>query len=216
MAVTRVSEVTLSGHHAARIGILGGTFDPPHIGHAIVATDLIERLDLDLLLVIPAARPPHREPIFSGEARLGFSRRMFDGVERVEVSDLEFRRADPSYAVLTLEELRHRYPDATLIIAMGTDQFAAIDTWHEFEKIPALARIAVMRRAGDEPRLPDEAGDLPYIEVDVTRIDLSASTIRRRLEAGKPIRFLVPESIREDIERAWRDEASTQTTSTRC
>jgi len=204
VAVTRVK----------RIGVLGGTFDPPHVGHAIVATDLIERLRLDLLVVVPAAFPPHRQAILPGAARLGFVRRMFDGVDRVEVSDLEFRRAGPSYAVPTLEALGRRYPDATLIIAMGTDQLAAIDTWHEFARIPTLARIAVMRRADEAAVLPDEAGDLPYIEVDVTRIDLSASTIRRRLETGDSIRFLVPESIREDIERVWRDQTLTQTTST--
>lgn len=197
-----------------RVGILGGTFDPPHVGHAIVATDLIERLELDLLLVIPAARPPHREAIFSGDDRLGFVRRMFEGVDRVEVSDLEFRRGGPSYAVDTLEALRGRYPGAELILVMGTDQFATIDTWHEFERIPMLARIAVMHREGEEPATPDTAGDLPYIAVDVTRIDLSAKRIRRRLEAGDTIRFLVPESIREDIERAWSERARAQRTST--
>jgi len=214
MAVTRISVVRLSGRHAERIGILGGTFDPPHLGHAIVAIDLIEQLDLDLLLVIPAARPPHRDAILPGEARLSLVRRMFDGVAGVEVSDLEFCRAGPSYAVQTLEALRRRYPAAELIIAMGVDQLATIDTWHEFERIPMLAQVAVMRREEAEPALPGDAANLPYVTVDVTRIDVSASTIRRRLEAGNTIRFLVPESIREDIERAWRDQASTQKTST--
>jgi len=214
MAVARGSAAMSPGKRLPRIGILGGTFDPSHVGHAIVATDLISELDLDRLLVIPAAWPPHREASFSAETRLRSVRRMFDGVDRIEVSDVEFRRAGPSYAVTTLEALHQRYGDAAFILVMGADQLATIDTWHEFERIPALARVAVMGRAEARPVLPDAARDFPYIEVAVTRIDISASTIRRRLADGKTIRFLVPESIRDDIERAWEVLARTQTTST--
>lgn len=197
-----------------RVGVFGGTFDPPHVGHAIVANDLVERLELDRLLVIPAARPPHRETTFPAEVRLALTRRMFEGVAAVEVSDLEFERPGPSFAVDTLAEVSRRFTGGDLTLVIGEDQLAVIDTWHEFRRLPELARIAVMNRSGKVPELPDAAGDMPYITVDVTRIDLSASRIRDRLRHGETIRFLVPESIRKDIERAWSDAARAQQVST--
>lgn len=199
-----------------RVGVFGGTFDPPHVGHAIVATDLVESLRLDRLLVIPAARPPHRDATFDAEARLDWTRRMFAGTDRIEVSDIEFRRPGASYAVDTLEAVSGELPGAELTMVIGEDQLAAIDTWHRWERLPALARIAVMRRGGREPEPPDGAGDFPYIAVDVTRIDLSASRVRERLAKGETIRHLVPESIRNDIERAWSELARGKPTSTEC
>ncbi|MDX1395969.1 MAG: nicotinate (nicotinamide) nucleotide adenylyltransferase [Gemmatimonadota bacterium] len=190
--------------------MFGGTFDPPHIGHAIVARDVLERLDLDRLLVVPAARPPHRDATLPPAVRLALTRRLFEGAEGIEVSDVEYQRSGPSYAVETLEAVRRQTEGADLTLVIGADQLALIDTWHDYERLPRLARIAVMRREGDEPALPDTARDLPYIAVDVTRIDLSASRIRERLRRGRPIRYLVPESIRVDIERAWHEAARAQ------
>lgn len=196
------------------MGVFGGTFDPPHLGHAIVANDLVERLGLDRLLIVPAPRPPHRGTVLGPDVRLDLVRRVFEDADRIEVSDLEFGRSGPSYAVDTLEEVGRRFPGAELTMVIGVDQLAVIDTWHEWERLPSLARIAVMRREGEDPVLPAGASDFPYIEVEVTRIDLSASGIRDRLARNESIRFLVPESIREHIERAWRERARTQPAST--
>lgn len=198
------------------IGVLGGTFDPPHIGHAIVARDLVEGIPLDRLLVIPAFDPPHRGAVLPAAVRLDLVRHMFAGVEGVEVSDLEFRRGGPSYTIDTLEELRTRYPEADLILILGADQFAVFDTWKEWRRIPDLARIAVMHREGETPAPPDGVDPIGYIAVHVTRIDLSASRIRDRLARGASIRFLVPESIRSDVERAWSRSARAESTSTEC
>lgn len=186
-----------------RIGVLGGTFDPPHIGHAIVAQELLERLALDRLLVIPAADPPHRDARLDPGVRLALVRRLFDGVEGIEVSDIEHRRIGPSYTVETLEALRGERPGAEWVLVMGADQFEVLDTWERFRDLPRLARLAVMRREGVEPGGPAGVRRIDYIAVDVTRIDISASMVRERLDAGRSIRFIVPESIREDIERAW-------------
>lgn len=199
-----------------RIGVLGGTFDPPHVAHAIVAQDLVEGLALDRLLVVPAPDPPHRSFELPAATRLELVRRMFEGVSRIEVSDLEYGREGPSYTVRTLETLRELHPEAELILVMGTDQFAELDTWHEPGRLAELARIAVMRRQGDDPRPPDGMDPIEYIAVHVTRIDLSASRIRERLGAGKSIRFLVPEAIRLDIERAWQVRASADPASREC
>lgn len=199
-----------------RLGVLGGTFDPPHVGHAIVAQDVVEGLELDRLLVVPAPDPPHRSFELAARTRLDLVRRLFDGAPRIEVSDLEYRREGPSYTVRTLEALRERHPDAELFLVIGADQFAVLDTWHEYGRLPRLARIAVMHREGETPGPPDGMDPIEYIAVHVTRIDLSASRIRERLRAGKPIRFLVPESIRPDIERAWRDRAVNEPASRGC
>ena len=139
---------------------------------------------------------------------------MLEGYESIVVDDLEYDRGEASYAVDTLRELERRRPDAEYTLVIGADQLAAIDTWHEFRSLPELATIAVMRRDGEEPTLPDGAPDIPYITIDVTRIDLSASRIRERLARGLSIRFLVPESIRTDIERAWNEQAHAQPAST--
>lgn len=193
-----------------RLGVLGGTFDPPHVGHAIVAQDLVEALDLDWLLVVPAADPPHRTAALPARVRLELVRELFAGAPRIEVTDLELRRPGPSYTVDTLAEIRRTRRPERLIVVMGADQLAAIDTWHEWRSLPERAEIAVMRREGDEPRPPDSVDRLPYITVDVTRIDLSSSRVRARLREGRSIRYLVPESIRERVERAWMEHAATE------
>ena len=186
-----------------RIGLLGGSFDPPHIAHAILAQELLETLELDRLLIVPAAEPPHRDVVLSADTRLSLTRALFEGVEGVEVSDVELQRPGPSYTVDTLDVLRDRYPASLIVLIMGADQFAVLDTWRDHGRIAAAAELAVMRRSGEEPRLPPGIGDIDYIVVDVTRIDVSASQIRERLRTGRSIRFLVPESIRSDIESAW-------------
>lgn len=187
-----------------RLGLLGGTFDPPHVGHAIVAQDLVEALELDRLLVVPAGDPPHRGAVFAAPRRLAWTRRLFEGDPRIEVSDLELRRAGPSYTVDTLRALRREREPAELFCVLGSDQLAVIDTWHEYRRLPELASLAVMRREGEPPRLPDSADRIAYITVDVTRIDLSSTRVRERLRAGRSIRYLVPERIRGPVEREWK------------
>lgn len=190
---------------ALRIGVFGGSFDPPHVGHAIIAADLVEQLRLDRLLVIPAGDPPHRRPRLPAEIRHELAQRLFDGVPRAEVSALELRRPGPSYTVDTLEELARRFPRDRLILALGADQFSALDRWKDAARLPELARIAVMPRGGGEPAPPPVAASIDYVVVNVTRIEVSASRIRRRLDEGRSVRFLVPDAILRHVERAWAD-----------
>jgi len=186
-----------------RVGVLGGSFDPPHVAHAILAQELSETLELDRLLVVPAADPPHRDVVLPSQVRLGLVRRLFSGAAGIEVSSLEYERPGPSYTVDTLEALRGMLPGAHIVLIMGTDQFAVLDTWRSFERLPELAEIVVMRRLGEEPKPPPGVDEIEYTVVDVVRIDVSASQIRERLRLGRSIRFLVPETIRADIEREW-------------
>lgn len=188
---------------AERVGVLGGTFDPPHVGHAVVAQDVWEQLELDRLLIIPTASPPHREAVLPGVVRLELTRALFRGTPGLEVSAMELERAGKSFTVDTLERLRTGLENGELFFVMGVDQLAVIDTWHQYRRLPGLATMAVMRRAGQEPQLPDAVADFAYITVNVTRIDVSSTNVRQRLREGRSIRYLVPEPIREQVEQAW-------------
>ncbi len=186
-----------------RLGVLGGTFDPPHVGHAIVAQDVLEQLDLDRLLLVPAGSPPHRDEVFPARLRYELTRCLFAGLEGFEVSDIELEREGPSYTVDTLEALRELRSPEALLCVIGSDQLDVIETWHDWKRLPELAQIAVMQRAGQELRPLDDAG-IEYIRVAITRIDVSSTMIRRRLSDGRSVRFLVPEAIRERVEEAWQ------------
>ncbi|MGH7541136.1 MAG: nicotinate (nicotinamide) nucleotide adenylyltransferase [Gemmatimonadota bacterium] len=192
---------------AERLGLLGGTFDPPHVGHAIVAQDVVEALELDRLLVVPAGDPPHRSAVFAAALRLAWTRRVFEGDGRIEVLDDELRRAGPSYTVDTLALIRRERQPSELYCVMGADQLRTIDTWHEYRRLPELARIAVMRRVGEAAEPPVPADRIAYITIDVMRIDLSSTRVRERLRAGRSIRYLVPERIRAQVEQAWNERA---------
>jgi nicotinate-nucleotide adenylyltransferase len=191
------------------LAVLGGTFDPPHVGHAIIAQDLIEELELDRLLLVPSADPPHRTAVLPAEERLALVTRLFASAPEIEVSDLELRRSGPSHTVDTLDEIRRARSPRRLYCVIGADQLRVIDTWHDYRRLPELAEIAVMRRGGEEPELPRSADRIAYITVNVTRVDVSASQVRARLRDGRPIRYMVPESIRDEVEGAWRAHAAT-------
>lgn len=183
-----------------RIGIFGGTFDPPHIGHLIVAQDAWSRLELDRLIFIPASAPPHKVGLEIAPAalRLEMLRAAIGDDPRFDAIDLELRRSGPSYTVDTLRELRTLYPAAELSFLLGADQFRELHTWREPSEIVQLAQLVVLSRGGEgiEPRL-----GFPHRELEVTRIDLSATEIRNRVAEGRPIRYLVPEGVAAIVER---------------
>jgi nicotinate-nucleotide adenylyltransferase len=181
-----------------RLGVFGGTFDPPHIGHLVAAQDALTSLALDRVVLVPAAVPPHKldRTITPGRIRLELLRAAVAGDARFEVDDLELRREGPSWTVDTLRALGAARPDAELFLLMGADQYAELDTWREPDEIRRLARIAVLARAGTEvPAGADRAA------VNVTRIDITSTEIRRRVAAGLPIRFLVPAPVEALIAR---------------
>lgn len=175
-----------------RIGIFGGTFDPPHEGHREVARHAIRELALDHLIVIPAATPPHKigNGVTEAHIRLEMAREGFRGIDKVLVSDIEVVREGPSYTVDTLRELRSAYPDADLFLVIGSDQGAVLHTWKDVDEIGRLATVVITRRAG-EPAL---AGDTPipctFVEWDI--IARSSTDIRKEIAAGAPLETLVP------------------------
>lgn len=182
-----------------RLGIFGGTFDPPHLGHLIVASDACEALELDRLILIPAAEPPHKRGrvMTTATQRLEMVRAAIRGDPRFEVDDLELRRHGPSYTVETLRALSERHPDAELFFLVGVDQMRELRSWREPDEVARLACLSVLTRGGEHP---DPDTPFRHRVVPVTRIDLSATDIRARVREGKSVRYLVPEGVERLIE----------------
>ena len=132
-----------------RIGIFGGTFDPPHKGHYMAAIQFLERAKLDELLIIPTYQPPHKNKISTSTPadRLNMSKITFSDLDKVKVSDLEIARGGKSYTYLTLEELSN--PGTELYLLCGTDMFLTLDSWRNSDKIFNLATICYIRREND-------------------------------------------------------------------
>jgi nicotinate-nucleotide adenylyltransferase len=191
----------------AQLGILGGTFNPPHVGHLVCAQEARARLGLDEVWLVPVASPPHKPlPGDPGpEVRLEMCRRAAAGVEWLDVSDLEVRRGGPSYTVDTLEALRGARPGDELTWIAGGDTALSLPGWHEPERVLSLARFAVAergeaRRDEIERSLAGLAGRPSVVFFDMPRVDVSSSDVRRRVAAGLPVRWLVSDPVRELVE----------------
>lgn len=184
-----------------RTGVFGGSFDPPHVGHAIVARYALERLELERVLFVPAARPPHKRDRAQAPAalRLEMTRAAVADTTEFEVDSLELDRAGPSFTVDTIEALTARRPADELVLLLGTDQFREFHTWRRPGDIVRHARVAVLARGEDGVDGP--AAALPHEVVDVPRIDVSSTEIRERVADGRPIRYLVADSVLAIIER---------------
>lgn len=181
-----------------RLGVYGGAYDPPHLGHLVAASDACEALGLDRLLWIPSAVHPLKPVRTAAGVRLEMVRAAVAGDTRFIADGLELQRAGPSYTVDTLRELRAREPEAELFFLTGADNLRELPRWREPGEIARLATLAVLERAGEV--LPADP-PLPAVAVTVTRVDVSSTDIRRRVAAGQSIRYLVPEAVRAVIER---------------
>ena len=184
-----------------RIGVLGGSFNPPHIGHLIVASDAYEALKLDRLLIVPASANPLKGMDEGGatpEQRLEMVRLAFGGDPRFEVSSMEMDRGGLSYTVDTLEALNTLHPGVELTLLVGMDSLRTMERWKQPERIRQLARVAVLARSGND----DHAVPPEVTVVTTRRVDVSASEIRARIAAGKSIRGFVVESVERFISAA--------------
>ncbi len=190
----------------ARLGILGGTFNPPHVGHLVCAMDAMDQLDLDRVVLMPAHTPPHKEVPLDpgGEVRLRLCELAADGEDHVSASRLELDRPGPSWTVDTLRAIHATCPGDELTFIVGGDQAHGLPTWREPEAILALATLAVAERAGVRredvrSRLAGLAGADAVRFFDMPRMDVSSSDIRRRVAARRPIRHLVPPAVATHI-----------------
>jgi nicotinate-nucleotide adenylyltransferase len=191
-----------------RIGVLGGTFNPPHLGHLVCAQEAYVQLTLDRLILIPARTPPHKpvedEP--GAEHRLELCRVAARGDSRFTVSAIELERPGPSYTVDTLKALRSREPDSELFLIVGGDVAAGFAEWHEPDQVLSLARLAIAERRGT-PRAEVQSalarlrGAQRAEFFEMPRIEISSTMIRRRVHSGLPIRYVVPDDVIGYIER---------------
>jgi nicotinate-nucleotide adenylyltransferase len=183
-----------------RIGVFGGTFDPPHIGHLILAADASDALGLDRLIFVPAAEQPFKvetPAVAKGADRLEMVRLAIGDYSRYAVDDTEIRRGGLSYTVDTLEEIARRNADAELFLLIGRDTLGGFRGWKKPERIRQLATLAVMERAGSqEEQNPALEG---VLAISTRRVDVSSTEIRKRLAAGKSIKGFVPELVERFI-----------------
>jgi nicotinate-nucleotide adenylyltransferase len=192
-----------------RVGILGGTFNPPHLGHLVCAQEAYLQLGLARVDLVPARVPPHKpvedEPGI--EHRLEMCRLAIAGDEqRFRVLDLEARREGVSYTVDTLEELHAQEPESELFLIVGSDVALEFGSWREPERVLALAQVAVAERPGTvrggvEQALGQiEGGDRARF-LNMPAIEISSTLLRHRARIGEPTRYLVPDLVRDYIDR---------------
>ena len=199
-----------------RVGLLGGTFNPPHVGHLVCATQALGQLDLDRVLLVPVHEPPHKGmEIEPGVAhRVELCRLAVEGEERLGVSLADADVPGPSFTVDTLRRLNERSPGDQLTFIVGGDMAHSLPNWREPEAILELAEVAVAEREGIRRNdIIDRLAGLPVDRVrffDMPRLDVSSSLVRRYVAAGRPIRHLVPEAVERYIADAglYRAEAT--------
>jgi len=188
-----------------RIGVLGGTFDPIHIGHLAAARAAIECARLDRVLFVPTGQPPHRAAAAaSAEDRLEMTRLATAGEDRFGVSDVELRRSGPSFTSDTLRDLHELHPSAALFLILGWDAARHFRTWHEPDEVRRLATIVVVTRPGTgSPQTTELAAaglDGAQVIVCVDRTpDVSASSIRRDVMSGRSVDGKVPPAVQQYV-----------------
>jgi nicotinate-nucleotide adenylyltransferase len=181
---------------------LGGAFNPPHIGHLVLAQEAASQLGLERVLLVPAGRTPHKriDPEPGAELRLEMARLAAAGNELLEVSSIEVEREGPSYTFHTLELLRERQPDDEFTFLMGADVAAHLDEWREPTRVVELARLGVAGRPGTvldeaEATLERLRASARADWIKMPEIGVSSTRIRRRVAQRRPIRYLVPDGV---------------------
>lgn len=188
-----------------RLGLFGGTFDPPHIGHLLAGVDAYEELELDRIVLIPAAAQPLKVGLVGTEPRhrLEMVRLLAEGDPRFAVDAIEMEREGLSFTVDTLGEYARREPSAERFLLVGSDVPAAFSQWREPERIVALAQVVVMRRRPEGDGAADgSAARWGFRALETRRVDVSSTEIRERVRAGRSIRGFVPDAIAEYIRSA--------------
>ena len=184
-----------------RLGIFGGTFNPPHIGHLIVIENVRDQLHFDKVLLIPSANPPHKQDssLASALDRYEMTKLAIQENTALEVSPLEIERRGPSYTIDTLSALAALYPKTDLTLVIGNDNFIEFGTWKSPDEILAMADLVVMNRSGFA--MPDTKNEFSKSArfVTVPQIGISGSDIRLRVKMGRSIRYLVQRPVEEFI-----------------
>lgn len=187
-----------------RLGVLGGSFDPPHLGHLVIASEACARFALERVLFVPAATPPHKDPGHRTTAaeRLTMTEVAVEHDPRFEVIGIEMER-DLVYTRDTVRAVADRFPDHDLVFIMGSDSLLQLETWHDPEGILAICTLAVAARPGDDSEAVAAAtgrwGASRARLMEAPLVGISSSAVRARVAAGLPIRYLVPSAVEEYV-----------------
>ena len=182
-----------------RLGVLGGTFDPIHVGHLVAASEALHAYALDRVLFVPAGDPWQKTDYSNPEDRFLMTSLAAGLHPRFAASRIELDRKGPSYTVDTVEQLADFYPDLEIFLIMGADALENLPTWHEVGRLAGSAEIIAVTRNGVEADETEREG-LPKVHrLDIPAIDVSSTEIRRRVRTGAPIDFLVPMNVAEFI-----------------
>ncbi len=182
-----------------RIGILGGTFNPLHIGHLAIAEVAQEQMNLDRVIFVPSYLPPHKRiaNLAPAEDRLEIVRLSIKRNSKFEVSDFEVQKGGKSYTIETVRHFQAKFSDAKLFFIVGGDSAAALHTWKSIDEILEIVSFVVVNR----PRHDECVASIPHHSVVLPGIDISSSYVRRRLLQGKSIKYLVPDEVFRYIEQ---------------
>lgn len=186
----------MSGAGAGRrIGVFGGTFDPPHIGHLVAAIDAHQALDLDVVLLVVANAPWQKlgeREISPAEDRLAMVAAAVGDRPEIEVSDIEIRRGGLSYTADTLAALRAEEPDAELFLVLGNDAAAGFATWERHEEVADLAHLVVVDRPGTPTPIDD---GFEWTRIDIPELEISSTELRQRIVDGRSVEYLTPPGV---------------------
>ena len=191
-----------------RIGIMGGTFNPIHLGHLILAENAYHQLNLDVVWFMPSGKPPHKsnKEILPNEDRVRMIRLAIEGTPYFELSLLEIERPGITYTVDTLEFLRKTQPNDRFFFLAGADSLYQFESWREPARILEMCHFAAARR--DSVLYSDIEEQAAYLRekyhaevslIDIPEIDISSSNIRSRIQQGQTIHFLVPQAVEDDL-----------------
>jgi nicotinate-nucleotide adenylyltransferase len=182
-----------------RIGLFGGTFDPPHVGHLVTAVNVRHALDLDVVYLVVAGAPWQKEgtrTITASRDRLAMVEAAVAGVEGLAACAIEVDREGPSYTADTLAEVQRRVPDAELFTIVGDDAAAGLPTWERFEEVVQRSHLVVVDRPGAPVELPPVAD---WVRVEVPRLEVSSTDLRARFVDGRPLDYLITQPVLDVI-----------------
>ncbi len=184
-----------------RLGLFGGTFDPPHNAHVALARAALDDFQLDALHWIPAGQPWQKARTISAAAhREAMVREAIDGEPRFVLDRIELEREGPSFTLDTVRALRLQHAQAELFLVIGADQYAGLHTWRDWPELLGLVTLAVANRPGPMPPVDAEVLRTPHRVVPLPMLDISATDIRARVARGLPIDSLVPPAVARYIE----------------
>lgn len=178
-----------------RIGILGGTFDPPHLGHLLIANEVLTEFELDEVKFMPNKKPPHKDDLSKENDRLQMVQLAIEDHPLFSIEEIELQRVGISYTYDTMLILTERYPENDYYFIIGADMVEYLPRWYKIEELVQIVQLVGTARPNYEIDT-----EYPVKFVDVPQVDISSSMIRERVKAGKPLKYLVPDLVAHYIE----------------